>query len=426
MSIKILIQNANIISPGSVHHLTEKDILIEGDKIVNIATAGSIDVENAEVIKGEGIFVSSGWFDLHVNFGEPGEENKEDIQSGCRAAMQGGFTGVLVMPSTLPPLSGRPAVEFILQKAINSLVSIQVAGTISEQREGLELSEMYDMFQAGVRVFTDDKRAIQDAGLMTRALLYAQNFKGKIFSFAEDRQLAGKGMVHEGTISTGLGLKGIPSVAEEIMIDRDLSLAEYTNSSIHFSTISSGKSVDLIRKAKAKGIKVTADVSAIHLLLDDHSLIGFDTVFKLKPPLRSKYDRESLIEGLVDGTIDGICSDHCPQEVEKKKKEFEIAEYGASGLETTFAVARTATKNKLSLPELISKFTSHPRNCAGLKTGIIENNQPADLTLFYPDYKWLVTDNQIKSKSRNNPFIGQELTGKAFAVINKGLIEYCK
>ena len=426
MSIKILIQHANIISPGSVHHLTVKDILIEGDKIVNIATAGSIDVENAEVIKGEGIFVSSGWFDLHVNFGEPGEENKEDIHSGCRAAMQGGFTGVLVMPSTLPPLSGRPAVEFILQKAINSLVSIQVAGTISEQREGLELSEMYDMFQAGVRVFTDDKRAIQDAGLMTRALLYAQNFKGKIFSFAEDRHLAGKGMVHEGTISTGLGLKGIPSVAEEIMIDRDLSLAEYTNSSIHFSTISSGKSVDLIRKAKAKGIKVTADVSAIHLLLDDHSLIGFDTVFKLKPPLRSKYDRESLIEGLVDGTIDGICSDHCPQEVEKKKKEFEIAEYGASGLETTFAVARTATKNKLSLPELISKFTSHPRNCAGLKTGIIENNQTADLTLFYPDYKWLVTDNQIKSKSRNNPFIGQELTGKAFAVINKGLIEYCK
>lgn len=426
MPIKILLQRVNIISPGSAHHLTEKDILIEGDKIVNIATAGSIEVENAEVIKGEGLYVSSGWFDLHVNFGEPGEENKEDIQSGCRAAMQGGFTGVLVMPSTFPPLSSRPAVEFILQKAKSSLVTIQVAGTISEQREGLELSEMYDMFLAGVHVFTDDKRAVQDAGLMTRALLYTQNFKGKIFSFAEDKQLAGKGVVHEGSTSTMLGLKGIPNVAEEIMINRDLSLAEYTNSSIHFSTLSSGKSVDLIRKAKAKGIKVTADVSAINLLLDDNSLTGFDTLFKLKPPLRSKNDKELLIAGLVDGTIDGICSDHCPQEIEKKKKEFELAEYGASGLETAFAVARTATNNKLSLPELISKFTSHPRNCAGLKTGIIENNQPADLTIFYPDFKWLVTENHIKSKSKNNPFIGHELTGKPFAVINKGLIEYCK
>ena len=424
--MKILLQRINIISPGSSNHLTEKDILIEGNKIVSIENSGAIKVDNAEIISGKGLFVSSGWFDLHANFGEPGEENKEDIESGCRAAMQGGFTGVLVMPSTFPPISGRPAVEYILKRSKQLLVDVHVAGTISEQQEGKELSEMYDMFLAGAKVFTDDKRAIQDAGLMTRALLYTQNFGGKIFSFAEDKFLAGNGQVHEGVFSSMLGLKGIPSVAEEIMINRDLSLAEYTNSAIHFSTISSRKSVDIIRNAKGKGIKVTADVSALHLLLDDSSLNGFDTVYKLKPPLRTSDDKEALIEGLVDGTIDCICSDHLPQEIEKKKKEFELASYGASGIETSFAVARTATINKLSLPELISKFTSHPRHCAGLKSGLIEKDQPADLTIFYPDLRWKVAENDLKSKSKNNPFLGKELTGKVLAVVNRGLIEYCK
>ncbi len=423
--MKILLQRINIISPGSPHHLTEKDILIENDKIISVAIAGSVSADDAELIKGNGLFVSSGWFDLHVNFGEPGEENKEDIDSGCRAAMQGGFTGVLVMPSTIPSISGRPTVEYILKRAKNLLVDVNVAGTISDRREGKELSEMYDMFLAGTRVFTDEKIAIQDSGLMLRALLYTQNFGGKIFSFAEDKFLAAKGQIHEGIVSTGLGLRGIPSIAEEIMINRDLALAEYTNSSIHFSTISSKKSVDLIRKAKSRGIKVTADVSAAHLFFDDNSLNGFDTVFKLKPPLRSPDDKEALIEGLIDGTIDCICSDHLPQEIENKKKEFELADYGASGIETAFAVARTATINKLSLPELVSKFTSHPRHCIGLKTGLIEVNQRADLTVFNPDFNWTVNINQLKSKSKNNPFLGQALTGKAFAVINRGLLEYC-
>ena len=424
--MKILLQRVNIISPGSSHHLTEKDILIEDGKIVSIGSVGTISPGNAELIAGKGLFVSSGWFDLHVNFGEPGEENKEDIESGCRAAMQGGFTGVLVMPCTIPPVSGRPAVEYILLRAKNLLVDVHVAGTISDKGEGKDLSEMYDMFKAGARVFTDDKRAIQDAGLMTRALLYTQNFGGKIFSYAEDKYLAGKGQVHEGIVSTMLGLKGIPSVAEEIMISRDLSLAEYTNAAIHFSTISSRLGVDLVRKAKGKGMKVTADVSATHLFLDDSSLNEFDTVYKLKPPLRTADDREALIEGLIDGTIDCISTDHYPQEIENKKKEFELAAFGASGLETAFAVARTATMNKLSLPELISKFTSHPRYCAGLKTGFIEINQPADLTVFYPDFKWKVSENHIRSKSKNNPFLGKELTGKALAVINRGFLEYCK
>lgn len=421
--MKILLQNINIISPGSVHHLKVKDVLIEGETIKAVENAGSISVGDSKVVEGENLYVSSGWFDLHVNFGEPGLEIHEDIESGCNAAMQGGFTGVLVMPATQPPVSGRSPVEYILSRAKTYLVDVNVAGTVSEMHEGKNLSEMYDMFLAGARVFTDDKKAVQDPGLMTRALIYVQNFGGRVFSFAEDKQLAGKGVVNEGNHAVMLGLKGIPSIAEEVMVSRDILLAEYTNSSLHFSTLSTKEGVAHIRKAKAKGLKITADVAASHLMLDDSSLSTFETVYKLKPPLRTSSDREALIEGLTDGTIDCITSDHRPQSVESKSREFELAEYGASGLETAFAVARTATMMKLSLPELISKFTTHPRACAGLKTEVIEKNHRADLTIFDPDKRWTVSEKDILSKSRNNPFLKKEITGKAISVINKGQIK---
>jgi dihydroorotase len=423
--MKIVLQNINVISPGSVHHLKERDIVIDGEKIISVNEPGLKLGDEYKIISGKKFYVSPGWFDLHVNFSEPGNEYKEDIESGCRAAVQGGFTGVLVMPTTDPPVSNRPSVEYILSRAKKFPVNLYVAGTISDQLKGKELSEMFDMYQAGTRVFTDDKTAVQDAGLMTRALLYAQNFGGKIFSFPEDQYLSGKGLVHEGTSSTSLGIKGIPGVAEEIMISRDLLLAEYTKSQIHFSSVSSKNGVELIRQAKAKGMKITSDVSATHLFLDDSFLSDFDSVYKLKPPLRTTEDKNALINGLVDGTIDCICSDHSPQDTENKKKEFELASYGAAGIETAFAVARTATKDKLSLPELISKFTIHPRICAGLKPGVIDKDHIADLTIFDADAKWIVDEKNIKSKSNNNPFMGRELTGKPIAVINKGELIYC-
>jgi dihydroorotase len=424
--MKILLQNVKVISPGSKHHLKEKDILIEDGNIIKIADANSIESKNSEVITGNGLNVSCGWFDLHVNFAEPGLEYKEDIESGCRAAAQGGFTGVLVMPSTEPPVSVRSVIEFITQRSRNSIVDVHVAGSLSEQRKGKELSEMFDMYQAGTKVFTDDKLAVQDGGLMLKALQYVRNFGGKIFAFPEDAHITGKGFVHEGPAATTLGLKGSPAIAEEIMINRDLSLATYADSPIHFSTVSTKGSVDLIRKAKAAGLKVTADVSATHLLLNDESLNGFDSVYKVKPPLRGEEDRQALIDGLVDGTIDCICSDHMPQDVENKRKEFELAAFGAGGIETAFAAARTATKDKLSVPELISKFTVHSRVCAGIKTTIIEENQPANLTVFDPDISWTVEEKFLKSKSKNNPFINRELTGKPVCVINKGQIHYSK
>ncbi len=424
--MKILLQNVNVISPGSPHHLKQRDVLIVGNMIASVKEAGSISPEDARLISGNGYYISPGWFDLHARFGEPGEEFKEDIDSGCKAAIQGGFTGVLLMPSTKPPVSGRPIVEYLQKRAKDLPVDVHVAGTISENRDGKELSEMYDMYQANVRVFTDDKRAIHDAGLMMRALLYAQNFGGKIFSFAEDKFLTGKGQVHEGIMSTRLGLKGIPSIAEEIMISRDLLLAEYCNSPIHFSTVSSKQGVELIRKAKASGKKVTADVSALNLLLDESAINEFDTNFKVKPPLRCIDDKHALIDGLADGTIDCICTDHTPQNPEAKVKEFELADYGATALETAFGAARTATMNKLSLPELISKFTSHPRCCAGLKPGLIEENQPAEITVFDPEQKWIVIEHHLASKSKNNPLVGRELTGKPVAILNHGKLEYCK
>jgi dihydroorotase len=423
--MKILIQSVYVISPGSPHHLSEKDLLIEDGLIKKAEPSSSIKEKDAEIINAKGLCISPGWFDLHANFSEPGSEYKEDIQSGSAAAAQGGFTGVLLMPTTEPSISGRPLIEFILKRSADSPVNLYASGTLSEKHEGKELSEMYDMYQAGANVFTDDKKAVHDSGLMMRALLYTKHFGGKIFSFGEEKYFSRNASVNEGVAAVTLGMKGIPAVAEEIMVSRDLMLAEYADSPIHISTISSAGSVDLIRKAKAKNIKVTCDVAAINLYCDETSLGDFDSNYKVKPPLRSSADRNALIDGLIDGTIDCICSDHIPQDVENKKKEFELAAFGASGLETAFGVARSATKNTLSLPELISKFTVHPRLCAGLKAQLIDANHTAELTLFNPDESWIVSEKNIKSKSRNNPFIGKSLIGRPVAIINKNTLVYC-
>ena len=228
--------------------------------------------------------------------------------------------------------------------------------------------------------------------------------------------------MNEGITSTQSGLKGSPALAEEVNINRDLFIAEYCNCPIHFSTISSAGSVALIRAAKAKGIKVTCDVAVVNLMFNEEKLSGFDTNFKVKPPLRTEEDRLALIDGLVDGTIDCITSDHCPDDVENKLKEFELANFGISSIDTAFAVARTATKDKLNLAELVSKFTTHPRCCAGQKTILIEEGNPANITVFDPDKKWTVQLSDIKSASKNTPFIGLELIGKPVCVINKGMV----
>jgi dihydroorotase len=420
--MKIILKNVHVLSPGSKHHMKVKDLLINSGTIEKIADANSISEKDAQIIEGKNNYVSAGWFDLHVNFRDPGHEYKEGLSNGCKAAANGGYTGLLLMPSTEPAIASKASIEYVLQKTKPEIVDVIPAGTLSVNREGKDLSEMYDMSLAGTKVFTDDKRPISDSGLLIRALQYSHNFKGKIFTFAEDKYIAGKGQMNEGISSTQLGLKGAPALAEEVNINRDLFIAEYCNCPIHFSTISSAGSVALIRAAKAKGIKVTCDVAVVNLMFNDEKLSGFDTNFKVKPPLRTEDDRLALIDGLVDGTIDCITSDHCPDDVENKLKEFELANFGISSIDTAFAVARTATKDKLNLAELVSKFTNHPRGCAGQKTILIEEGNLANLTVFDPDIKWTVQLSDIKSASKITPFIGVELTGKPICVINKGMV----
>jgi dihydroorotase len=416
--MKVLIKQAKIIDGSSPHNGKVKDVLIEDGIIKTIAD--SISEKADKTIEGKGNCLSIGWFDLHVNFCEPGHEYKEDLLSGCRAAMAGGFTEVLCMPSTYPPIQSKSEIEMIRTKTRDELVSVHAAGVLSVNLEGKDLSEMYDMHSSGALAFTDDKKAVQDSGLMLRALMYAKNFNGLVMSFADDKYVSAKGQVNESVSATHLGLKGIPSLAEELMLNRDIFLNEYAGGKIHFSSVSTAKSVDLIRNAKAKGLKVTCDVAAHNILLDDTALAEFDTNYKVKPPLRSKDDIKAIIEGLKDGTIDSISSDHTPEDVENKKKEFDLASFGMIGLETAYAVANTALGKTMTADKLVEKFAFAPRKILGIATPVLKEGEKANLTLFNPDEEWTVEEKHLLSKSKNSPFVGMKLKGRVKGVFNKG------
>lgn len=410
--MNLLIKSATILDPGSAFHQQVTDILIENGVITRIAEDIEADVE---VIDGEGKYVSPGFFDLNCNIGELGLETKEDMHSGTRAAAAGGFTGIALMPNTSPPVHSKAEIEYLLNRAKNNLVDVYPLGTISHKREGKDLAEMYDMYLSGARAFTDGNRPVQDAGLMERALLYAQGFDATVFSYPEDTAIAGKAKVNEGEVSTLLGMKGIPSLAEELMIARDLYLAEYTVSRIHFSTISTARSVELIREAKRKGLEVTCDVAAHHLILTDEALMGFDSMYKVKPPLRTKDDVLALIKGLKDGTIDAIVSQHTPHEVEFKDVEFEMAEYGITGFQTALPLA---LKSGLPVELLVEKLAINPREILGVAVPVIAEGERANLVLFDAETEWEYSSKNNRSKSVNSPFFGQQLKGKVQLTYN--------
>ncbi|MDN3546807.1 dihydroorotase [Mucilaginibacter aquaedulcis] len=410
--MNLLIKSATILDPGSAFHQQIADILIENGLITRIAE----DIEaDAELIEAAGKYVSPGFFDLNCNIGELGLETKEDMYSGTSAAAAGGFTGVALMPNTIPPVHSKAEIEYLVNRAKNNLVDVYPLGTISHKREGKDLAEMYDMYLSGAKAFTDGNRPVQDAGLMERALLYAQGFDALVFSYPEDTAIAGKAKVNEGEISTLLGMKGIPSLAEELMIARDLYLAEYTVSKIHFSTISTARSVELIREAKRKGIEVTCDVAAHHLVLTDEALLGFDSMYKVKPPLRTKDDVSALINGLKDGTIDAIVTQHTPHEVEFKDVEFEVAEFGITGFQTALALA---LRSGLPVELLIDKLAINPREILGVAVPVIAEGEQANLVLFDTDAEWEFNGKNNRSKSVNSPFMGQNLKGKVLLTYN--------
>lgn len=410
--MNLLIKSATILDPGSSFHQQVADILIENGVITRIAN--DIDADT-ELFDAEGKYVSPGFFDLNCNVGELGLETKEDLRSGTIAAAAGGFTGIALMPNTQPPVHSKSEVEYLLNRSKGNLVDVYPLGTISQKREGKDLAEMYDMYQSGARAFTDGSRPVQDAGLMERALLYAQGFDALVFSYPEDTAIAGKAKVNEGEISTLLGMKGIPSLAEELMVARDLYLAEYTVSRIHFTTISTARSVELIREAKRKGIEVTCDVAAHHLILTDEALLGFDSLYKVKPPLRTADDVAALVKGLKDGTIDAIVSQHTPHEIEFKDVEFEVAEYGIIGLQTAFSLA---LKAGLPVELIVEKLAVNPREILGVELPVIAEDEKANLVVFDTDAEWEYTAANNKSKSANSPYIGQRLKGKVLLTYN--------
>src|ERR1700744_2956961 len=293
--MNLLIKSATISDPGSPFNQQVVDVLIEKGQITKIAAHIDADAEN---FNAKGKYLSPGFFDLNCNIGELGLETKEDLKTGTRAAAAGGFTGVALMPNTQPPVHSKAEVEYLFNRANNNMVDVSPLGAISHKREGKDMAEMYDMYLSAAKAFTDGNRPVQDAGLMERALLYAQGFDALILSYPEDTAIAGKAKVNEGEISTLLGMKGIPPLAEELMIARDLYLAEYTGSKIHFSTISTTRSVELIKEAKKKGLQVSCDVAVHHLVLTDEALLGFDSLYKVKPPLRTQKDVKALLKGL--------------------------------------------------------------------------------------------------------------------------------
>jgi dihydroorotase len=410
--MNLLIKSATILDPGSPFHQQVADILIENGVITRIADDIEADVE---LIEAEGKYVSPGFFDLNCNIGELGLETKEDMISGTRAAAAGGFTGVAMMPNTANPVHSKAEVEYLMNRAKGNLVDVYPLGTISHKREGKDLAEMYDMHLSGAKAFTDGNRPVQDAGLMERALLYTQGFDAMVFSYPEDTAIAGKAKVNEGEVSTLLGMKGIPSLAEELMIARDLYLAEYTVSKIHFSTISTSRSVELIREAKRKGLEVTCDVAAHHLILTDEALLGFDSQYKVKPPLRTKDDVKALIKGLKDGTIDAIVSQHTPHEIEFKDVEFEVAAYGMVGFQTALPLA---LKTGLPVELIIEKLAIAPREILGVDVPVIAEGEQANIVVFDADEEWEYNSKNNLSKSVNSPFIGQSLKGKVLLTYN--------
>lgn len=425
--MRLLIRSVKIQDQKSPLNEKVRDILIVDGVIQQIGE--HIDADNAEVVEVKGLSVSAGWVDMRVASRDPGFEHKEDLTSVRSAASRGGFTEIVLLPNTQPVVDSKDTLNYIKYSGLNALVKLHVAAAVTRKAEGVDFTEMMDLHQAGAVAFSDGDHPVQNADLLLKTILYLKPLNALLMNRPEDRQLTLYGQMHEGITSTLLGMKGMPSMAEEVMLMRDLKLLEYAlegNSKsdqapvLHVSLISTRRSVELIREAKANGLPVTCDIAAHQLAFTDEALMNFDTNLKVNPPFRSQDDVLALKEGLSDGTIDAIVSDHNPHDEESKNLEFDHADFGITGLETAFSL--TVMNSGLSVAQVIEKFTTLPRQILRLPEQTITENSIANLTLFKSDEAW--TFNKSYSKSKNTPFLGKELKGKVYGVVNNSKFEW--
>jgi dihydroorotase len=428
--MKLLLTGARVIDPSQKMDIAA-DILLENGKIVQIApelakTLNSKDKGKVKTIDLSGMIVVPGLIDMHTHLREPGFEYKETIASGTAAAVAGGFTSVACMPNSSPINDNRSITEFIKRKAAEAaLANVYPIGAISKDSSGSQLTEFWDLKEAGIVALSDDGKPVMDAALMRRALEYASSLGLPVISHCEDMNLSGGGLMNEGYYSTILGLRGIPSIAEEAMVARDILIAEFTKTSVHIAHVSTAGSVRLIREAKKRGLKVTAETAPHYFTLTDESLQSYDTNFKINPPLRCPDDLAAIKEGLADGTLDAIACDHAPHGRTDKEVEFEYAACGISGLETSLGLSLQLIHDGiLSWPELIAKMSTNPAQILGLSRGTLKAGADGDITVIDPKLKWTVDVKAFRSRGKNSPFHGHQMQGKAVMTIVGGEIKF--
>jgi dihydroorotase len=418
-TMNLVVKNGRVVDPARKLD-TVTDVVMRDGKIVSIGTA---DGTGVPVFDATGFIVAPGFFDIHVHLREPGTEEAETIASGGTAAVAGGFTAVAAMPNTKPPNDSPSITHYIVSEARRSSPArVFPIGAITKEQKGETLAEIGEMFEAGIVGISDDGKPVMDAQLFRRALEYSQMFDMPVIQHCEDLHLSKGGVMHEGVYSTRLGLKGIPAAAEETMVSRDLILAQMTRGKYHVAHLSTRRAVEMVREAKARGLRISAEATPHHFTLTDAAVADYDTNAKMNPPLRTADDVAALVQGLQDGTIDAIASDHAPHHINLKMLEFDRAPFGITGLET--AVGLACTKLQLPVSRLIELFSLNPQAIMKVRHwGLFEGSE-ADLTILDLNRTWTFDVNQSRSKSRNSPFHGWQLKGKAVATIVAGKLVY--